>query len=178
MIRPSKMPDLSDLSNLTPIEQKALATAETFQKTGTAYAFEHGTRPSTIGLVLSSSPLALLAWIGEKFLEWSDTPSPSLDHILTNVSLYWFTQSFPRSIYPYRQMFGTARMEPEYIKKPLGFSFFPKELNPGLRRVVESSAEEVVFFGEHEGGGHFAALERPGELLGDVEEFVGRVWKV
>lgn len=71
-----------------------------FNQLGTAYAREHGTRPSTIGLALSSSPLALLAWIGEKFLQWSDQ-SPPLDEILDSVSLYWFTESFPRCICEY-----------------------------------------------------------------------------
>lgn len=44
----------------------------TFQASGSAYAFEHGTRPSTIGLVLESGPGALLAWVGEKLSEWTD----------------------------------------------------------------------------------------------------------
>jgi microsomal epoxide hydrolase len=39
--------------------------------------------------------------IGEKFLEWSDT-DPSVEEILRAVSLYWLTDTFPRSIWPYR----------------------------------------------------------------------------
>ena len=50
-------------------EKAALARGEAFAKTGSAYMQMHGTRTATIGLVLSSSPLAMLAWIGEKFLE-------------------------------------------------------------------------------------------------------------
>jgi hypothetical protein len=41
--------------------------------------------------------------IGEKFLEWSDE-DPSLDEILTNVSIYWFTNSISTSFYPYREV--------------------------------------------------------------------------
>jgi hypothetical protein len=111
-------------------------------------------------------------------LEWSDA-DPPLDTILTNVSLYWFTSAFPRSIYPYRESFsgsGAGKGSP-YISKPFGFSYFPQEIFPGFKSVAEK-AGDLVFYKKHEQGGHFAALERPEELLGDVEEFVGIAWKV
>ncbi|KAF2707262.1 epoxide hydrolase-like protein [Pleomassaria siparia CBS 279.74] len=162
---------------LTQTEKDALGRSAKWQVTGTAYAQEHAWRPSTIGLVLSSSPLALLAWIGEKFLEWSDT-TPSLDHILTNISLYWFTQGFPRSIYPYRVLFSTPpEQKPPFIDKPMGFSFFPYELIPGIKAAIEKKGN-LVFYGSHDKGGHFAALELPKEFFGDVEEFVKVAWKV
>ena len=43
-------------------EIEGLKRGAEFAKTGSAYAMEHGTRPSTIGFALASSPLALLAW--------------------------------------------------------------------------------------------------------------------
>ncbi|KAH1943513.1 hypothetical protein KXV69_007433 [Aspergillus fumigatus] len=67
------------------------------------YAIEQGTKPSTIGLVLSTNPMALLAWVGEKFLDWVDEPLP-LETILDFVSLYWFTETYPRAIYFYREV--------------------------------------------------------------------------
>ena len=114
--------------------------------------------------------------IGEKLLEWSDE-DPSLDVILTNVSLYWFTGSFTRSIHPYRIFFGAARPETPKTNKPLGISWFPFELFPILKTVAEREYN-LVFYKQHERGGHFAALERPDELLEDVEAFVGKAWKV
>jgi microsomal epoxide hydrolase len=68
-----------------------LQRGKDFLEFGAAYSLEQATRPSTIGLVLGSSPLALLAWIGEKFRAGSDT-DPSIDTILESVTLYWFTQ--------------------------------------------------------------------------------------
>ncbi|KAK7418931.1 hypothetical protein QQX98_003634 [Neonectria punicea] len=74
---------VSSIEALTPDERKRLERSKEWQTGGMAYASEHGTRPATIRLVLSSSPLAMLAWIGEKFLEWSDTQNPlPLDTIL------------------------------------------------------------------------------------------------
>ncbi|KAF2128177.1 epoxide hydrolase-like protein [Dothidotthia symphoricarpi CBS 119687] len=172
MMRVADKPDESTLSTL---EKNALDYATKWQATGTAYAQEHATRPSTIGHVLSSSPLALLSWIGEKFVEWSDT-DPPLSTILTNISLYWFTSSFPRSIYPYRQIFVERRPRLEFCKKPTGFSFFPRELAPGIKSVLEKNCN-LVSYSTHEHGGHFAALEMPKELWSDVEEFVKLAWK-
>ncbi|KAH9845072.1 Epoxide hydrolase N terminus [Teratosphaeria destructans] len=138
-----------------------------------AYALEHGSRPATIGLVLATSPLALLAWIGEKFLEWSDE-APALDEILASVSLYWLTETFARCIYPYRGFFKGG--ERPKVEKPSGYSFFPKELVPTPRSQA-AAAMNLVVFKQHTSGGHFAAMEKPVELLEDVEEWVKVVWK-
>ncbi|KAF2789207.1 epoxide hydrolase-like protein [Melanomma pulvis-pyrius CBS 109.77] len=167
---------LPDGLELSTIEKESLDRATKWRATGMAYALEHSSRPSTISLVLSSNPLALLAWIGEKFVEWTDT-TPSLDHILTNISLYWFTSGFPRSIYPYRVIFAPDRKPTPFISKPLGFSFFPHELFPGIKGAIEKNGN-LVFYKQHEKGGHFAALEQPNELLADVEEYVKVAWKV
>ena len=98
---------------------------KSFFVSGAAYAAEQGTRPGTLGLVLESNPLSLLAWVGEKFLAWSDE-DPSLDTILADVSLYWFTKTISRCFYPYRQRYeksvavGHAHPELKVEGKPFG----------------------------------------------------------
>lgn len=121
----SSSPRDDDLSIFSQAEREALGRGAVFRQTGWAYGIEQGTRPNTLGFALSSNPLALLAWlvasnsspfncrlltpltmnfrIGEKFLEWSDE-NPSLDEILTDVSIYWFTNSISTSFYPYREV--------------------------------------------------------------------------
>ncbi|KAJ4333678.1 hypothetical protein N0V87_007434 [Didymella glomerata] len=163
-----------DMSRLNALEKTAIESARKWKETGSAYAQEHGTRPSTIGSVLSSNPLALLAWIGEKFLEWSDT-TPDLDHILTNISLYWYTLSILTSFQPYRQLHGESSVHFAYISKPVGFSFFPYELFPGIKHVLEKGGN-IATYEQHESGGHFAALEKPEWLWADVEKYVKEVW--
>ncbi|KAK5116441.1 hypothetical protein LTR62_007989 [Meristemomyces frigidus] len=172
--------------SLTDAEKKGVARAQEFSFLGDAYAREHGTRPATIGLVLSSSPLALLAWVGEKFLQWS-SPSPPLSEILDSLTLYWLTSTLPRSLYPYRQFCGPAAQffhpSPEwYIKKPMGYSYNSRELAPTPKGWVEGTGRLVWFRGyglgdgEEGGGGHFMAMERPERFVGDIEGFIGEVW--
>lgn len=82
------MPDPINLpeSAYGELDRVGIQRANWFKSIGSAYALEHATRPSTIGLALSSSPVALLAWIGEKFLEWTDE-DPDLHTILEDVTL-------------------------------------------------------------------------------------------
>ncbi|WVQ94796.1 hypothetical protein IAU59_001879 [Kwoniella sp. CBS 9459] len=142
------------------------------------YGLEHATRPATVGLVVGSNPVSLLCWIGEKFLAWSDE-DPSLDTILTFISLYWFTDTYPSSIWNYRYSLGSKRDEPsaedEYQHTPMGFSYFPKEITPVPIHWIEK-VNNLVWSKEHKAGGHFAALEKPEELWQDIEEFVAAIW--
>ena len=150
---------------------------QAFKAKGSAYAQEHGTRPATIGFVLSSNPLALLAWIGEKFLEWTDE-DPSIDEILEVVSMYWFTDTISRCLYPYRQTMDGQRAghdDPSlHIRKPFGYSLFPKEVNPTPRSWAATTGN-LSWFRQHESGGHFAALEKPEALKQDIEDFLRHV---
>ncbi|KAF1835734.1 epoxide hydrolase-like protein [Decorospora gaudefroyi] len=171
------LPPPDENTPLTAMDKVALERSKKFMTTGFAYSQIHGTRPSTIGSVLCSNPLAILAWIGEKLLEWTEE-DPSLDTMLTDISLYWFTGSFPACLYIYRQFLDPAeRPEMGNTSKPMGFSSFPYEVTPGIKGEIEKD-NNLVFYRQHEHGGHFAALEQPKVLWEDVEEFVGKAWKV
>jgi microsomal epoxide hydrolase len=139
---------------------------------GHAYAQMHGTKPSTTGIVLASSPVAQLAWIGEKFLAWCDPATPvNLHTIISDITLYWLTGCFPTSMYTYRE-----DKKLRYVDKPVGYSYFPYELAPIPKAWAEKTGK-MVFFKAHEKGGHFAALERTEALWEDVEEFAKIAWK-
>jgi len=170
-----KPQNLSDES-LDEAEEKALERNQHFLMTSSAYALEHATRPSTIGFVLSSSPIALLSWVGEKFQEWTDQEL-KLDDILDCATLYWLTKTISRSMYPYRDaMVSPYHGVPEYyIQRPLGFSSFPHETMPAPRSWGATTGN-LVWSRVHDKGGHFAALERPHIFLQDVGEFVAKVW--
>ncbi|ORY25438.1 Alpha/Beta hydrolase protein [Naematelia encephala] len=169
-----------DRSALTEKDKAALERYEWFENWEFAYAQEHATKTSTIGMVIGSNPIALLAWIGEKLIVWSDE-TPSLDLILANISLYYLTSTFPTSLYHYRTSTGPNRVNsaiPRGLKgKPLGFSHFPKEIRPVPLAWIEADANyDVSWFRAHEKGGHFAALEQPESFWSDVEAFIKEKW--
>lgn len=174
-------PDGVSDDTINEVEKQGLKSAEDFAFINSAYCLEHGTKTATIGFVLDTNPVAVLAWIGEKFLTWTDV-TPSTETILDSISLYWFTSSFPRCIYPYRQFHGNMggayyiHKDPEYhIKQPLGYSYFPKELAPMPRSWVATTGN-LVWNTQHDKGGHFAAMEQPELMAGDVEAFIKQVW--
>jgi len=175
MPRPESIP----MESLSASEQAGVERGNIFIASENAYAKEHASRPATIGLILTTNPLALLAWIGEKFLEWTDE-TPSLSEIFASVSLYWLTDTCPRAIYPYRESYGpnpTHHGTPSlYINKPLGYSYFPKEVYP-VPISWAATTGKLCWSKTHTKGGHFAALEEPTAMKEDLENFIAQVWK-
>ena len=114
--------------------------------------------------------------MGEKFQEWTDQELP-LSAILDSATLYWFTETISKSLYPYRNVLQSPYHDlPEfYIHKPFGFSFFPNETTPTPIAWVATTGD-LMWSRTHEEGGHFAALERPEIFLRDVEDFVATAW--
>ena len=147
-------PSSIDPASVTVSEKASLSWLIEFDTYGNAYAKEHGTKGGTIGLALSASPLALLYWIGEKYIAWTDT-KPSTHDILDSVMLYWVTETFARCIYPYIDIFGrgddstTFHAHPDdYCKKPIGYSYFPFELGP-IPLPWAKTTGNIVWHREH-----------------------------
>ncbi|KAJ3946793.1 uncharacterized protein N0V96_003168 [Colletotrichum fioriniae] len=120
--------------------------------------------------------------IGEKYIEWVDSRYPlQLETILELVSLYWYTDTFPRSIYPYRPLAKAMSSEgggttiPTSKETPLGYSCFPAEIGLMPKAWAEKSYPNLTQYRTHDKGGHFAALEQPTLLLQDVEDFLASV---
>jgi hypothetical protein len=87
------------------------------------------------------------------------------------VSIYWFSRGGPTaSLRLYYEAARSGAWDPsQSIPRhvPVGVSLFPKELGQIPRSWMQTCAN-VVFIGEHAEGGHFAAYERPQELVGDL----------
>ncbi|KAL1899575.1 hypothetical protein Sste5346_002977 [Sporothrix stenoceras] len=172
---PMPPPNPAELkSEINKSEQEGLDRHMLFKEMGSAYAYAHATRPATMGFVLSSNPVALLAWVGEKYIDWTDE-DPPMDTLLTCITLYWVTNCAATSLWSYRQFYGPGAeshgTKRWHINKPLGFSWFPKEITPVPKAWVETTGQ-LVFYRQHSHGGHFVALEQPDVLWKDVEDFI------
>ena len=138
-----------------------------------AYAHVQRTRPLTLSYGLSDSPAGLLCWIAEKFKEWSDPRSLlDVDTLLTNVSVYWFTNTIASSVRMYLESSQTplALENKRRIEVPTAIAVFPYELPLPPRSWVERGYT-VVRWTPIPAGGHFAALENPDALARDIREF-------
>jgi pimeloyl-ACP methyl ester carboxylesterase len=139
-----------------------------------AYGHVQRTRPLTLGYALSDSPIGLAAWIAEKFREWADPGSAiPLDVILTNVTIYWATNTITSSMRLYLESARTPLRfgRGERVRVPCGIARFPYEAPFPPRAWIER-AYDVVHWTDMPSGGHFAALEAPDRLAADVTEFV------
>ncbi|QMW64650.1 epoxide hydrolase [Mumia sp. ZJ1417] len=127
--------------------------------------------PQTIGYALTDSPVAQLAWIAERFAQWTDPGSPVSDErMLTNISLYWLTATAASSARLHRD---TARQAAP-CPVPLGVAVFAHDITQSVRPLAER-LYDIWHWSEFESGGHFAAMEVPELLAEDVREFFSRV---
>jgi epoxide hydrolase len=168
--------DPAEMAALTGAERARLAAMEKWQQQSSAYLQVQGTRPQTIGQALTDSPSGLLAWIVEKFQEWTNPaallPEDAVDRdrILTDVSIYWFTATAGSAAQTYYERFNDPSMwmPQERSTVPTAVAVFPTDISI---RPFASKTSNIVRWSEFDRGGHFAALEAPGLLTADIWEF-------
>jgi len=163
-----------ELDGLTEAEQARLEGLNRFQQDLNGYLQIQATRPQTLAYGLADSPVGQLAWIVEKFKEWTDSekaPEDAVDRddLLTNVMLYWLTNTAGSSARLYYE-FAHSWSRPEASATPTGIAVFPRDIAPPVRKLAER-ADNIVHWTEFDRGGHFAALEQPDLLVGDVRAF-------
>ena len=175
---PSGDPD--EMALLTDTERRYLEAGARFQQQGSGYFMIQSSRPQTLAYALTDSPVGQLAWVAEKFKEWTDStdvPENAVDRdqLLTNVTVYWLTRtanSSARLYYEFAHSGGSwHRVEPSSV--PTGVAVFPREIAPPIRRFAERS-NNIVHWSEFDRGGHFAAMEEPDLLIADIREFFRR----
>lgn len=158
---------------LTADERKWAEETRAFWRHRAAYAKQQATRPQTIGYSLVDSPVGLLAWILDKFAEWTDTEdSPfetiSMDRILDNVTLYWLTQTGASAARIYYESHNS--LDPDLrIDVPSAISVYPRDIEKCPRPWAQQRYRQIVRWREPETGGHFPSLEVPDYFVKDLQ---------
>ena len=170
-------PPPADPGSLTEDEQADLAAFQAFQRDESGYSNEQMTKPQTLGAALNDSPAGLLAWIVEKFRTWSDSDGDpencfTRDQLITNVMLYWATQTSTSSVRLYWESrhSGAWAQPAQYVSVPTGVGRYPKEPLRWPRSWVERQYN-VTHWHVMPRGGHFAAMEQPALFAEDLREF-------
>ncbi len=163
----------TEVGGLSEKEQARLSRLRQYAADGRGYLQIQGTRPQTLAYALTDSPVGQLAWIVEKFKEWTDPVAELIDtgagrdQLLTNCSLYWFTGTGATAAnFLYEAMHAGDWMAPSSV--PQGWAVFGKE---NIVRHLIDPEHKIQYWSEFDRGGHFPALEVPDLLVGDVRAF-------
>jgi pimeloyl-ACP methyl ester carboxylesterase len=160
-------------------KEYAARAAQLFELEG-AYFREHTTKPQTLSYAMMDSPVGACAWIVEKFHGWSDTRKGfdaiyTKDQLLTNVMIYLVTRTFNSATWLYRGLAEDPGGPPvpnrARVEKPVGIAAFPIDLIPFPPRSLVQRHMNVTHWTDFSEGGHFAALERPEDLVADIRAF-------
>ncbi len=172
------------LAKLKPQDREELDKMKYYAKEQSGYSVQQGTRPQTLAYALTDSPSGQLAWIIEKFYEWTDKknlPEDAIDRdrLLTNVSIYWLTATAGSSarLY-YETMHAEQSPLPDADSSedgpPIGVAVFPKDVSAPVRALAEDRYN-IAHWTEFDRGGHFAAMEQPELLTRDIIEFFRKI---
>jgi pimeloyl-ACP methyl ester carboxylesterase len=181
LVPPLAAPDAATFDDLTDEERAALGDLERAQESESGYATEQATRPQTVGYGLVDSPVALCAWIVEKFQAWTDSGGHpenvfGRDELLDNVMLYWLPGTGASSARLYWESFKQvserfSRSTGDTVDVPAGCSIFPKEIPRISRRWAERRFTDIRYWNELDRGGHFAAFEQPELFVDEIRSF-------
>jgi microsomal epoxide hydrolase len=165
-----------------PREVEYHARVAAVRATEMGYFAVQSTRPQTIALALTDSPLGFAAWVCEKFRSWGDTRGDiesrfTPDVLITNVMLYLVNDAVGPALWMYR---GRAEESPvgskvPRVQVPTGVACFPAEFIPYPPRSVAERAYAVERWTQMRHGGHFAALEEPVAFSDEVRAFFSQV---
>jgi len=166
------LPD--DAEDMTEAQKDRLKELRGWETDGRGYLQIQSTRPQTLAYGLNDSPAAQLAWIVEKFKEWTnptiELPEDAVDRdqLLTNVSIYWFTGTGTSAA---SFIYEAAHAERDWgamSPAPTGMAVFAAD---SMLRYVLNGDGHVEHWSEFESGGHFPAMEVPDLLVADVRKF-------
>jgi len=166
------LPD--EAEDMTDAQKVRLQRLRVWEADGRGYLQIQTTRPRTLAYGLNDSPALQLAWIVEKFQEWT-APSAELpedavdrDQLLTNVSIYWFTGTGASAATFLYEAAHAQRDWGAMSPAPAGMAVFAAD---DMTRYVLNRDGHVAHWSEFEGGGHFPAVEVPDLLVGDIRTF-------
>lgn len=169
-----------DTTKMTEAEKKFVILIQGWWAEGGAYNMLQSTKPQTLGYGLNDSPVGLAAWILEKFYAWSDNKgnienSFTKDELITNIMIYWVSQSINSSIRMYKESFIAAfdkngkPLKIKRIETPTGIALFPAEAQ--FPKEWAERTVNVKQFTKMPKGGHFAALEEPELWVKEITSF-------
>ncbi|GAB89000.1 epoxide hydrolase family protein [Gordonia rhizosphera] len=160
-------PDPDADLELSEKDKARLDTVRTLMANRPPFQALQALTPQTIGYALTDSPVGQLAWIAERFAEWTDPRTPVSDErMLTDITLYWLTATAASSARLHHD--APRRVEPCPV--PIGVAVFAHDITQSIRPLAQRRYD-IRRWSEFDRGGHFAAMEVPDVFAEDVRDF-------
>jgi len=167
-----------DQPRMTDSEKNFKAVIDAWDQEEGGYNAIQSTRPQTLAYGLNDSPAGLMAWIVEKWRVWTDPDGNieeyfSKDELLTNVLIYWATETANSSVRSYyERAHDSHRLAPDdRIRVPTGVALSLEAVQRAPREWVQRRYSDIRHWTEFSSGGHFLAAENPELLARDIREF-------
>ncbi|GGS17641.1 epoxide hydrolase family protein [Actinokineospora fastidiosa] len=155
--------DPAEFEGMTADELAHLQFLQSFNDEMSAFAQLQATKPQNLAHALADSPSGQLAWTAQLLAGTSD------DHVLTNATIYWLTNTAASSArFYYEDRHTTHPTEP--TTTPTGLASFAHDFTP-LRRFAERDHAAIVSWNEYDRGGHWSAQDAPDLLVQDIRGF-------
>ncbi|MBX3084895.1 MAG: epoxide hydrolase [Anaerolineae bacterium] len=161
--------DPAEFADPTPEDRIAMAGLDWFKQNMSAYDTLQSQQPQTLAYALSDSPMGLLAWFCQIYREGEGIDD---DFVLTNVSLYWLTETIGSSARIYYEA-NHSKPSAESIASsntPLALAMF-RDDGRAFRRLADRAYTNIVQWTEFDTGGHYGAYQVPDLLVSDVRKF-------
>ena len=168
----------------TPEELSWASVMGEIEQSMGGYRHLQGSRPQSLSWAVGDSPVAQAAWIVERYHDWSDRTGRafeavfSREELLDTVMVYVMTGAFHSSIrfYAAAREAGLRTLSPgQRVEVPTAFARFPDPLHPWPPQGYAEKGFNVSRWTGMAYGGHFAALEAPDLLIGDLRDWARAV---
>lgn len=166
-----------DPTTLSPTEKHYLEKVKKLFMKQSAYVMLQSTKPQTLAYSLNDSPVGLASWVLDRFYFWCDCQgdlekSFSKDELLTNLMIYWTTQTIASSVRSYRMDIKSPSLTAkDYVSVPVGLGLFPKDIGGIPPRELAERTLHVQHWTEMPRGGHFTAWEESELMAADLITF-------
>jgi epoxide hydrolase len=163
--------DPGEFEGMSAEDMAALQKLQWFMDNKISFNQLHSQQPQTLAHALADSPAGLLGWNGQ--LMGDDAMGEKAlddDFIISNVALYWLTNTGGQAIrFYYEDAHAPRATEPTTV--PLGVAGFAGDFS-GVRRFAERDHKNIAAWTMHpEPGGHYAAHQEPIVLADDIRSF-------
>ncbi|MBT1696032.1 alpha/beta hydrolase [Fulvivirgaceae bacterium PWU4] len=165
-----------DPNTMTEAEKQFAQFVQQWWYSEGAYAMVQSTKPQSVAYGLNDSPVGLAGWI-LSFVNAGASPElierafGGKEELLTNVMIYWITQTISTSVRTYKvdaiAQWGSQPLPKSNV--PAGVAVFPREAQ--FPKEWANRFVNVVSFTKMKEGGHFAALEVPNVFAEELKGF-------